>query len=319
MSSSIDRRRFLGVAATGAVASTLPTGTGAGVAAGASAAPAAGRRGRGQPFQLAYAPHFGMFQRSAGGDLIEQLRFMADEGFTALEDNGMAGRPVEQQEAIAREMARLEMRMGVFVVNMSTAWSPTLSTGKQEAREQFVSECRAAVEVAKRVNATWMTVVPGTLDSRLELDYQNANVIEALRRGAEIFEPHNLVMVLEPLNHRRDHPGLFLSKISQAYMICRAVNSPACKILFDLYHQQISEGNLIPNIELAWQEIAYFQVGDNPGRNEPGTGEINYRNVFGHLHRRGFRGIVGMEHGTSRPGAEGERGVIDAYREADAF
>ena len=109
-------------------------------------------------------------------------------------------------------------------------------------------------------------------------------------------------MVLEPLNPWRDHPGLFLTKVPQAYMICQAVGSPSCKILFDIYHQQITEGNLIPNIDRAWDEIAYFQMGDNPGRKEPTTGEINYKNVFQHIHGKGYTGVMGMEHGNSKPG-----------------
>lgn len=299
---------------------TLATGMAATAGGFAAVAGAESRHARAAgTFKLDYAPHFGMFREHAGDDLLDQLRFMHDEGFRALEDNGMAGRSLDEQRRIAAELERLEMRMGVFVVNMGTAWQPTLSTGRAEAREQFLQECRSAVEVAKRVNATWMTVVPGTQDGRLEMDYQTANVVEALRQGAAIFEPHGLVMALEPLNHRRDHPGMFLTRIPQAYAICRAVNSPACKILNDLYHQQITEGNLIPNIDLAWDETPYFQVGDNPGRREPGTGEINYRNIFRHIHRKGFTGIVGMEHGKSQSGKEGERALIEAYRAADSF
>jgi hydroxypyruvate isomerase len=136
---------------------------------------------------------------------------------------------------------------------------------------------------------------------------------------AEVCEPAGLVMVLEPLNWWANHPGLFLTKIPQAYLICKAVDSPSCKILDDLYHQQISEGNLIPNMDKAWDEIPYFQIGDNPGRKEPGTGEINYRNVFKHIHDKGFTGILGMEHGNSIPGEAGEWAVIKAYQEADDF
>ncbi len=110
---------------------------------------------------------------------------------------------------------------------------------------------------------------------------------------------------------------MFLKGIPQAFQICRAVDSPACKILDDLYHQQISEGNLIPNIDAAWDEIAYFQIGDNPGRDEPTTGEINYSNVFRHIHDKGFDGILGMEHGNSQPGRAGESAVIEAYRMVD--
>jgi hydroxypyruvate isomerase len=110
-----------------------------------------------------------------------------------------------------------------------------------------------------------------------------------------------------------------LSRSPQAYHICKAVNSPSCKILFDVYHQQIQEGNLLPNIDACWDEIAYFQIGDNPGRNEPTTGEINYKNIFKHIHSKGYQGILGMEHGNSIDGIEGELAVIKAYKETSTF
>ena len=143
-------------------------------------------------------------------------------------------------------------------------------------------------------------------------------IVEMLRRGAEIFEKHDLVMVMEPLNFR-DHPNLYLERSAHAYMLCKAVQSPSVKILFDIYHQAITEGNLIPNIMRYWDEIAYFQIGDNPGRNEPSTGEVNYRNVFQRIHKRGFDGILGMEHGNSEGGKDGEIKLLNAYREADTY
>jgi hydroxypyruvate isomerase len=121
------------------------------------------------------------------------------------------------------------------------------------------------------------------------------------------------------LNAWTNHPGLFLTKIPQAYMICRAVNSPSIKIINDIYHQQITEGNLIPNIDMAWSEIATFHLGDNPGRNEPTTGEINYKNIFKHLYDKGYKGVLCMEHGRSKRGKEGEMAVIEAYRACDDF
>jgi len=259
-----------------------------------------------------------MFRHHAGNDLLDQLQFMADEGFTALEDNGMRGRPKDMQEKIGRTLAELDMQMGVFVATADFG-NPTFASGRPQWTQKALNDIKDSVEVAKRVNATWCTVVPGRLDPRLPMGYQTANVIDLLRRCAEVFEPHNLVMVLEPLNAWRDHPGMFLTGSPQAFEICRAVDSPACKILFDVYHQQITEGNLIPNIDLCWDEIAYFQVGDNPGRKEPTTGEINYRNLFHHIHEKGFDGVVGIEHGNSRPGKAGERAVIDAYVAVDQF
>jgi hydroxypyruvate isomerase len=318
MREPMKRKEFLSAALAAGAASALrlPEGPAphGGVAPGAVQETASSRMA---PFNLDYAPHFGMFRRSGGEDPIGQLQFMADQGFRSLEDNDMVGRPVAEQERIASEMARLGMRMGVFVAH-TIAWSePNLTSGREDAREAFLSEIRASAEVARRVNATWMTVVPGHVDLRQQIDYQTANVVESLKRAAEFLEPHGLVMVLEPLN-RRDHPGLFLTGIPQAHLICKAVASPSCKILDDLYHQQVTEGNLIPNIDAAWDEIAYFQIGDNPGRDEPTTGEINYRNVFQHIHDKGYEGILGMEHGNSREGVEGERAVIEAYRTVDA-
>lgn len=269
-------------------------------------------------FNLDYAPHLGMFSGHAGDDPIDQLNFMADQGFTAFEDNGMKGREVALQEKMAATMAKRNIRMGVFVAHSIYWTEPNLTSGDKGRREEFLREIEESVEVAKRVNAKWITVVPGYVDQRQNMQYQTANVIETLKRASAILEPHNITMVLEPLNFR-DHPGLFLSESPQAFQICKAVDSPSCKILFDIYHQQIQEGNLIPNIEATWDEIGYFQVGDNPGRNEPTTGEINYKNVFKFIHSIGFDGIVGMEHGNSRQGKEGEKAVIEAYKQSDAF
>ncbi len=273
-------------------------------------------------FKLKYAPHFNMFKNSAGNDPIDQLKFAADQGFTAWEDNGMKKKPVELQEKIAKTMDKLGMQMGVFVAHGSIG-KITFARKNDDIWEAVLQDIRDSVEVAKRVNAKWMTVVPGNLDEtgrdRLEMGYQTANVVELLRRCCDILEPHGLVMVLEPLNWYANHGGAFLQGSPQAYQICKAVNSPSCKILFDIYHQQITEGNLIPNIKKCWDEIGYFQCGDNPGRKEPGTGEINYRNVFRYIHSRSFEGLLGMEHGNSQKGVEGEQAVIDAYVDADSF
>jgi len=271
-------------------------------------------------FKLKYASHFGMFSNSAGKDEIDQLKFMADQGFMAIEDNGMMGRPVEKQEAIAKEMTRLGMQMGVFVVDKGGNGANTLAAGKKENIDIFLNGCKKAVEVAKRVNAKWMTVVPGDFERNLPIGVQTGHVIDALRRGAEILEPHGLVMVLEPLS---DSPNLFLRTSDQTYEICRGVNSKSCKILYDIYHMQKNEGRLIYNIEKTWSEIDYFQIGDEPGRKEPTTGEINYKNIFKYIYDRGQKEgrsfILGMEHGNYKQGKEGEEALIKAYVESDSF
>ena len=303
----MDRRTFL-AAAMAAGAATISTATKSQAAS------------MGKKFKLKYAPHLGMFRHHAGEDLLDQIKFMADTGFTAMEDNTMMRRPKDLQKKIAQQMSNLDMKMGVFVAfGIGKFGEKNFVTRDKAIRSELVNEMKKAVEVAKRVNAKWCTVVPCAYDPGLEWDYQTTNVIENLKYCSEVCEPSGLVMVLEPLNPWTNHPGLFLTKVPQAYQICRAVGSPSCKILDDLYHQQVTEGNLIPNLEMAWDEIGYFQVGDNPGRKEPTTGEINYKNVFKHLYDKGFKGIIGMEHGNSRPGKDGEKAVIEAYRACDDF
>ncbi len=283
----------------------------AGSAKGADNTAAAGKT-----FNMDYAPHQGMFKNSGGEDFLDQIRYMHDQGFRSIEDNGMLGRDTAQQNKIGELLAKLNMRMGVFVIDGGENWKVSLTTGKKEHFDVFLKACERSVELAKRVNAKWATVVPGFFERNLPIGIQTGNVIDALRAGSEILEKGGLTMVLEPLS---DTPELFLRTSEQTYEICRAVNSPSCKILYDIYHMQKNEGNLITMIDRCWSEIAYIQIGDNPGRKEPGTGEINYRNVFKHLHAKGYKGVMGMEHGNAKPGKDGELALIKAYRDADNF
>jgi len=269
-----------------------------------------------KPFNLNYAFHDGMFKNNGGADFIDQIKWAHDNGFRAIEDNGMLKRLVEQQKKIGDTLAALSMKMGVFVVDGGDNWKTSLTTGKQEFRDTFIKTCKSSVETAKRTNAKWMTVVPGFYERNLPIDLKSANVIDALRRGAEVFEPHGLVMVLEPLS---DTPDLFLRHSAQTFMICKAVNSPSCKLLFDMYHMQRNEGDIINNLNRCWDEIAYLQIGDNPGRKEPATGEMNYKNIFRHIYQKGYKGILGMEHGNAFPGKDGELKLIKAYRDSDDF
>ncbi|WP_237227275.1 TIM barrel protein [Rubinisphaera sp. JC750] len=318
---SISRRDFLSTLAV-AGAATAFTGSSSLFAA---AEPSA------RSFRMNFAPHPGSFRASAGNDVLDQIRFAHDQGFTAWEHNQMPKEDPAMQEKIGKLLSDLNMKMGVFVA-YGDFNRPTFAVRKKEYRDTVLQSMKESIAIAERCGAKYVTVVPGTVDQqykeaekwnnyggpRLSEGYQTANVIDLLRECADIVEPHDIVMVLEPLNWHANHGGLFLERSDQAYAICRAVNSPSCKILFDIYHQQITEGNLIPNIDLSWNEIAYFQAGDNPGRKEPGTGEINYSNVFQHIHDRaqseGRDFIIGMEHGNSIKGKEGEEALIAAYR-----
>jgi hydroxypyruvate isomerase len=270
------------------------------------------------PFRLRYAPGFGMFPEHAGRVITDDISFCSDQGFRAMFDNGLMKRPAPEQSEIADGLNRRGMTLGPFVLHADFS-VPSFVRGDNVTREMLINRMKEGVEVAKRTGAKWGLVVPGRYDERLHRDFQTANIVDNLRYCCDVVEPAGLTIVIEPLNTLISHPGLFLTGIPQAYSICRSVNRSSCKIVNDLYHQQVTEGNLIPNIEAAWSEIASFHCGDNPGRNEPGTGEINFRNIFRFLHAKQYDGVICMEHGKSLPGKEGEIRLIKAYREADSF
>lgn len=311
----MNRREFL-VGSIGAGAAVLACGYLPVVAAAVTADP---KRGR---FRLNYAPHFGMFRHHAGADLVDQVKFMADEGFLAVEDNGLKSKPSRIRERIRREMDRHGMQMGQFVATAEFG-TATFASGRPEHRERVVKEIRDSIAVAQSLDVKWISVVPGRRDPRLPLSRQTAHAVDTLSLCAELCEHAGVVMLLEPIDHGRQQPRLFLHSVRQAQQICRAVGSRACKILFDCYQQQLAAERHSPRadmfslIERSWSNIGYLQIGDNPGRKEPGTGCIDYGRILRFIEGRGFDGLIGMEHGNSLPGREGERAVIDAYAALD--
>lgn len=264
---------------------------------------------------MKYAPTLGMFNAHAGKDPIDNLKFIADQGFRAAYDLGLIGRPPAEQEKIANEAQRLGLELGQF--SLKTAGGVHFVLNDSSSREWMKKKMEAGLEVQKRTGINKGLVVLGNIDPKLHLEYQTANVIDNLRMCCDIVGNAGLELVLEPLNTLINHPGVFLTRTSQAKMICVAVNHPCCKLVDDLYHQQVTEGNLIPNLEMCWDHIGSIHIGDNPGRNEPTTGEINYTSIFRYLHNRGYNDILSCEHGKSKPGKEGELAVIKAYREVD--
>ena len=288
-------------------------------------------------YHLNYAPHINLFTNSAGKDPLDQIRYIADLGFKTIEDSGfnaphipfdtspmgigMFSQEPSYLDKIGKTIADAGLKMGTFVMT-PPVWPPVpmLTSGNLEHRETFLKKCKKGVEVGRRINAKFVTVSTDLYDRSLPIEMQTANAIDALRYAADIFEPHGITMVLETLS---DHHELFLRTSEQAYLLCRGVNRASCKMLFDMYHLQRNVGNLIAHIDMVWPEIGYFQVGDVPGRKEPGTGEINYKNIFKHIyHKQKAEGkdlILGMEHFKSKEGIEGEKALLQAYRLCDDF
>lgn len=268
------------------------------------------------PFKTKFSPEFGIFRDLSGTDLSDQIKWGHDQGFRAWENTMLKDRSVADQERISRTIQQLGMEFGQFVGTL-TFRDVTFAGRDASLREKVLSDIRASVDIARRMNTKFVHNVLGMADPKLPPDFQMANAIDLLKRIADIYEPHGLVMVMESMNHKINHPGMFLHTIPQAYALAKAVGRPSVKVLFDFYHVQIQEGNLLPTLDYAWDEIGYIQLGDTPGRNEPTSGEINYPNVIRHLYDKGYRGFVGLEHGISKPGKEGAMAALKAYRAID--
>lgn len=266
-------------------------------------------------YHLRYAPRIGL----QGGKIPipQQLETYAAWGFRAFEYNGLPNHPMSEIESFRKKMDELKMSMGVFVVN-SGGWRGGAMCDKMY-HAQFLKDVARAVEIHNVIGNECATICSGLQTPNLSYDEQTLNCIDVMKRAADIVSKSKLVLVLEPLNIRVDHAGYFVVFSDHAAHLMREVGSPQVKILFDIYHQQISEGNVINHIRKHWDEIGYFQVGDVPGRREPYTGEINYQNVFKAIYDKGFKGIIGMEHGLSVPGEAGLTKCFEAYRKADTW
>ncbi len=280
-------------------------------------------------FKIKFAPNIyswtNLFPVSYKGMTIaEKMDFLGKLGFIAYEDNDFYRRKPEDQEIILNATKKYGMEFGVFTVPLKGKFVLTenkIGDSKKADKSAAMAHSAEAVEnaakLAKKIGAKWMTVVPGYLHEHLlDMDVF-ANVMDHLRPMAKICESYGVTMVLEPLCHVNHH-GVWLKKTAQAYSLCKAVNSPSCKILFDVYHQQTDEGNLFRNIEKHFDQIAYFHLGDVPLRTEPLSGEINYHNLIKHIMGLGYTGILGMEHRLSDKSLEGERKLMRAYRSLDS-
>lgn len=247
----------------------------------------------------------------------QQMEMYAASGFSAFEYNGLPNHPIKDIEAFRKKRDELKLSMGVFVVNRG-GWRPT-SIPDRAGHRLFLEDVRKAVEIHKVMENECATVTTGLAIPHLTFAQMTANCVEAFKRAAEIVEKTKMVLVLEPLNHKVDHAGYFVVYMEHAAEIIGGVNHPQVRILMDMYHQQISEGNIINHLRHYNDFIGYYQTGDVPGRKEPGTGEMNYKNIFKAIHATGFKGIIGGEHGLVDPSPAGYQKAVNAYRDADSF
>ena len=163
-------------------------------------------------------------------------------------------------------------------------------------RDNFLSYLKDAIQAAKKLGTRTLLVLTGDELPGKSLDDQRRSIIDGLRAARPVIEPEGITLVVELLNTLVNHAGYYLHSTLEGVRIVDAVGSPNVKLLDDLYHMQIMEGNLIANLTKYIDRIGHFHVGDVPGRHQPGTGEINYRNVFEAIAKTNYTGYVAMEY-----------------------
>jgi hydroxypyruvate isomerase len=217
----------------------------------------------------------------------ERIKKAHELGFSAVEFWPWRGKDLDKIEKACKDF-------GIEVAQF-TGWgfSPGMNNPANHAK--FVEETKESCKVANRLGAKCVLIVAGNNQPGMTLEEMHQHVIDGLKLVVPVAEEHDITLVLEPMNGRVDHPGHCLYGSEPAVKICKAVNSPRVKICWDLYHMQISEGDLCGHLKDGKDWIGYVQLADHPGRYEPGTGEVHYARVLKQLYELGYRGYVGVE------------------------
>lgn len=237
-----------------------------------------------------------------GLPLATQVEKVAAAGYQAFEFG-------DWRAADAKAINLLKRRLGIecaCIVGNKSVNPVGMGLCDPAEREGFLAEIRASTRAALDFETKQIVVLSGFKVPHLSREQQQASIVEGLKRACDLVSPHGVTMIVEPINtlakieplnpKGNNHANYFLDRTPEALHLLRKVNHPNAKLLYDLYHAQIMDGNLIETIRQHAAEIAHIHVGDVPGRHQPGTGEIHHPNVFRALRDVGFRGYVAMEY-----------------------
>ena len=233
--------------------------------------------------------------------LPQQMERVAQAGYQGFEFGAW-------RAADPNQIVRLQKKLGlecVCIVGNGGVIAKDMGLCDPAERPGFLVAIKDSVEAARRFETTRLVVLSGNKIPGMSRRQQHSSVVEGLKRAQDLAAPHGVSLIVEivntlaevePLHPQENHLDYYLNYTREAFEIMREVSSPYVKVLFDIYHVQIMEGNLIDTIRKNIALIGHFHVGDVPGRHEPGTGEINYRNVFKAIRELGYRDYVAMEY-----------------------
>ncbi len=303
-------------------------------AASLMASPLMGQNSNCKKFKMKFAPR-GLFRASSEKNPFKYLKWISENGFRAVEGlvfcMPMKVYTKEEQEHQTR-LGEVAKEYGLEISNISSMnekYFPTMTANQVPDKSKVIRSRKAIREflhfqlentlaVMRRIGSKAFIIGAGTVDKELSPEKQYENVVENMSFCADYCKRHGVIMEIEPLN-TQIHPNMYCDRATVGAKIARDVNSPHCKLLFDLFHEQMQVGNLNAlDDPQVWEQIESFHVADAPSRQEPGTGNIPYKQILKKIWDKGFRGFIGLEHGQSDKSKEGDLKLLEVYRDLDS-
>jgi len=252
------------------------------------------------------------------GTIDEKLETAARAGIQSVELIGEYAQWPDAEMARVKKMAR-SFGMGIDTLMGSPDWGKRpVSMVDPAHREAFLADVRNAIAVARKMEVPQILLMSGNAIPGRTHEEQYASLLEGAKRAGDLASEAKVTMIVEPLNSLINHKGFFLTTCTEGLKLIREVDNPHVRLLFDLYHEQVQQGNVIRTLTEAAPEVAVFHVADNPGRNDPGTGEMNYSNIYKAIQKTGFGGYLAMEYLPLGDQVASLTKAVDGFRAAIA-
>ena len=230
------------------------------------------------------------------GPFEKRLEVASQAGVESVE---LVSEHIDWTDAQIRDMKKLatSLHLKMDTVMAQSDWKHRpVSMVKPEDREGFLADLRQAIVFAQKLEIPQIILMSGDDVAGRTHEEQYASMLESVKRAGDLATKANLTLIIEPLNNKVDHKGFFLSTCGEGLKLVKESQNPHVKLLFDIYHEQVQVGNVIRTMREAAPHVAVFHIADNPGRNDPGTGEMNYENIYKAIASLGYKGYVTMEY-----------------------
>jgi hydroxypyruvate isomerase len=230
------------------------------------------------------------------GPFEKRLEVASQAGVESVE---LVSEHIDWTDAQIRDMkklaASLHLKMDTLLAQSDWKHRPVTMV-KPEDREGFLADVRQAIVFAQKLEIPQIILMSGDDVAGRTHEEQYASMLESVKRAGDLAAKANLNLIIEPLNNKVDHKGFFLCTCGEGLKLVKESQNPHVKLLFDIYHEQVQVGNVIRTMREAAPHVAVFHIADNPGRNDPGTGEMNYENIYKAIASFGYKGYVTMEY-----------------------